>query len=130
MTTPDEQIFMLEVIDNVPYLRHDACPMPVRDVAEVSSNGSRQGRQGKTGGFAKIESWVVDSGAGHDLMSKHLANKKHVKQADEALRFWTANGVTEAKHVCQEKLSVLNEKVKAYLVKDTPAILSLGVRCM
>ena len=130
VVTPDKKIFLLEVIDNVPYLRHDAHPVPARDVAEVKTTGNRQRSRGKPGGFGKIESWVLDSGAGHDLMSRCLANKKSVKKAEETLTFWTANGRTNAAQVCEEKLSVLNEKVKAYLLKDTPTILSLGVRCM
>ena len=130
VVTPGGEIFLLEVIDNVPYLRQDACPMPARDTAEVRSTGNRTRSHGRPGGFGKIESWVLDSGAGHDLMSKRLANKKAVKRADDALMFWTANGRIDATHVCEENLSVLNERVRAYLVKDTPAILSLGVRCM
>ena len=96
----------------------------------VKTTGSRQRSSGKPGGFGKIESWVFDSGAGPELMSRCLANKKSVKKAEETLTFWTANGRTNTAQVCEEKLSVLNEKVKAYLLKDTPAILSLGVRCM
>ena len=47
VVTPDEKIFLLDVIDNVPYLRQDAYPMPARDIAEVKTNGNRQMSRGK-----------------------------------------------------------------------------------
>ena len=54
VTTPGGELFMLEVLDNVPYLRHDATPVPVRDTAEIRTDGARYGGRKNTGGFKKI----------------------------------------------------------------------------
>ena len=59
-------------------------------------------------------------------MSKRLASRKFVKKAEETLTFWTANRKTDATYICEEKALGL----KRAGVKDTLAILSLGIRCM
>ena len=128
--TPNNEIFVLEVIDNIPYLRHDACPLPPRDTGGIATTGSRQVSRGKPNGLSRVESWIIDSGSGHDLMSGYLAGKKAIRKAVVPLSFSTANGVTDTDKVCDDKLSVLNERVRVYLLKNTPAVLSLGARCM
>ena len=130
MITPNNEIYVLEVIDNIPYLRLDACPSPPRDTGEIATAGSRQASRGKPNGFSRVESWIVDSGSGHDLMSGYLAGRRAIRKAFMPLSFFTANGITNADKVCDDKLAVLNERVRAYLLENTPAVLSLGARCM
>ena len=130
MITPQNEIHVLEVIDNIPYLRHDAIPSVALDTAGVSTAGGRQPNRGRPGGLGRVESWIIDSGSGHDLMAGYLADPKAVHKAFVPLSFFTANGVTHADKVCEDKLIVLNERVKAYLLDSTPAVLSLGARCM
>ena len=130
MITPKNEIFVLEVIDNVPYLRADACPSPPLGLGGIATSGQRQMSRGKYNGLSRVDSWIMDSGSGHDLMSRYLAGKKAIRKAVTPLSFFTANGVADADKVCDDRLSVLNERVRAYLLDNTPAVLSLGARCM
>ena len=63
-------------------------------------------------------------------MSRGLADASKTHRASKSLDFFTANGITSATEVCDDKLPVLGERVQAYVLDDTPSVLSLGARCM
>ena len=51
-------------------------------------------------------------------------------QCSQSFVIYTANGTTVANKMRSGKLPALGEDVKAYALNDTPAVLSLGARCM
>ena len=79
-----------------------------------------------------ITLWLVDTGCGHDLVSKAdvYAVKRFLKAAPEVITFQTANGPSVADHVCPLRFDELDEDIEPYVLKDTPSVLSIGFRCM
>ena len=79
-----------------------------------------------------IKIWLVDTGCGHDLIGKNeVASSGGVcRPAGETLTFNTANGKTEALEQACYKSAELNEEIDAYVLDSTPAVISVGKRCM
>ena len=79
-----------------------------------------------------IRIWLVDTGCGHDLIGKtEVASSGGVcRPAKESLTFNTANGKTVALEQASYKSAELNEEIDAYVLDSTPAVISVGKRCM
>ena len=79
-----------------------------------------------------IKIWLVDTGCGHDLIGKtEVASSGGVcRPAKESLTFNTANGKTIALEQASYQSAELNEEIDAYVLDSTPAVLSVGKRCM
>ena len=78
-------------------------------------------------------SWLVDSGSEQDLISKsmlHQVNASECKPAPNPVTLTTANGFTEATEVADVRIKSLLEKCLPYVLEQTPAVLSVGTRCM
>ena len=76
--------------------------------------------------------WLVDTGCGHDLAG-YPSVKNHpgvVSLADHVMTFRTANDYTSATEQAHIPVPMLNETVKAWLLKSTPAVLTVGGRTM
>ena len=86
--------------------------------------------QGKP--VASVELWLVDTGCGHDLISKaDIAKlKKFIRQAERPITFITANGQTYANEVVDVFLQEFGDKISPYILNNTPAVVSVGFRCM
>ena len=56
--------------------------------------------------------------------------KKVVKESDKPLTFNTANGKTNALEVAHLYCNDLAEEIEPYELENTPAVLTLGRRCM
>ena len=56
--------------------------------------------------------------------------KKVVKESDKPLTFNTENGKTNALEVAQLYCNELTEEIEPYVLENTPAVLTVGKRCM
>ena len=57
-------------------------------------------------------------------------NAKNCRAAEHPISLITANGSTEANEVADVKLPALPDPVQPYLLDQTPAVLSVGTRCV
>ena len=83
LVRPDGYIVVLEVHDDVPYLTDDCEVIPPSGTKRtVQSSGAvtKDSYRGKSA-FDVVESWVMDSGSGHDLMTASLAEKRRIRKA-------------------------------------------------
>jgi len=79
-----------------------------------------------------VKKWIFDSGCGVDLVSKKdIKGFEHkIRDADEPLVFRTANGRTEAESTIKIPCKEIGCSVNAYVLQNTPAVVSMGKRCM
>ncbi len=79
-----------------------------------------------------IKIWLVDTGCGHDLIGKNevASSGGKCRPAKESLTFNTANGKTVALEQASYQSTELNEEIDAYVLDSTPAVMSVGKRCM
>ena len=78
-------------------------------------------------------SWLIDSGSESDLVSKGMlrdVSAQNCTAAEHPISLVTANGSTEASEVADVKLSALPDPVQPYVLDPTPAVLSVGTRCV
>ena len=79
-----------------------------------------------------IKIWLIDTGCGHDLIGKtEVASSGGVcRPAKESLTSNTANGKTFALEQASYQSAEFNEEIDAYVLDSTPAVISVGKRCM
>ena len=74
--------------------------------------------------------WIADTGAAQDLLSRTDAQNWSIYESSQPLKFATANGNifgTEQAHV---KIKQTDSIVPPYVLDETPAMLSVGMRCL
>lgn len=79
--------------------------------------------------IAKIARRIVESGASDHIISrKHLTKKemKSIRKAETSMQFQTANKTTETDDIVDYCASDLGITVTAWVVQDSPPLLSLG----
>ena len=75
--------------------------------------------------------FIMDSGCGHDLIARKKVDRVDMDMYDdEVVNVHTANGVTSTSKMTDIKFDVFEESVKAYVLDDTPSVLSMGKRCL
>ena len=80
---------------------------------------------------AKDRRFVLDSGSGHDLISARKAERMNLKmRACDPIVFHTANGSTATSKEAEIDLGTFDMTSQAYVLDDTPSVMSLGKRCM
>ena len=81
---------------------------------------------------ASVKYWLADTGCGYDLVArKHVAKfTDKIKQTDNPIMFNTANGMTDATNDILLRVEELDEDVEPYVLDSTPAVLSVGRRCV
>ena len=74
----------------------------------------------------------MDTGCGHDLIGKNevASSGGKCRPAKESLTFNTANGKMIALEQASYQSTELNEEIDAYVLDSTPAVISVGKRCM
>ncbi len=79
-----------------------------------------------------IDLWIMDTGCGHDLVSIQAIRNlvKLIQKARRANTLYTANDRTPATDVIDLFVKELGETVEPYVLASTPAVLSVGLRCM
>ena len=78
-------------------------------------------------------SWLVDSGAAVDLVrSRDIPAEMSPMygMAERPISLSTANGLIESKETVALQIPSIGETIDAYVVEDTPPVLSLGRMCM
>ena len=79
------------------------------------------------------EQFIADTGAGVNLMSKDELDsraKRRVEKLKTPLRLNTANGVIAADEVLPMELPVMDDTLDFVLLENTPAVVSVGERCV
>ena len=74
----------------------------------------------------------MDTGCGHDLISQKKIAKRDLETlvTPEPISFQTANGITDTDLVSNFQTESFAEPINAYVLDDTPSVLSIGKRCM
>ena len=75
--------------------------------------------------------WLMDTGSGLHLIPKVLATafKEHIRKRKK-IKLSTANGPMIVNEELPIHVSSLDEKTKAVILPDTPAVLSVGLLCV
>ena len=98
-----------------------------------------EGRYGKRGNTMCItvpveerdKRFILDSGSGHDLISSTRISRMDLPTYDDkVVNFHTANGVTCSTKRSSIKFEAFNEPAEAYILEDTPSVISMGKRCV
>ena len=80
---------------------------------------------------AKDRRFILDSGSGHDLISARKAERMNLKRRTcDPIMFHTANGSTATQTEAEIDLGTFDMTSQAYVLDDTPSVMSLGKRCM
>ena len=80
---------------------------------------------------AKDRRFILDSGSGHDLISARKAERMNLKQRTcDPIMFHTANGSAATQTKAEIDLGTFDMTSHAYVLDDTPSVMSLGKRCM
>ena len=80
---------------------------------------------------AKDRRFILDSGSGHDLISARKAERMNLKKRTcDPIMFHTANGSTATQTEAEIDLGTFDVTSQAYVLDDTPSVMSLGKRCM
>ena len=77
--------------------------------------------------------WLVDTGSEQDLISEGMlktAKATNRRVSDTPICLATANGSTRADEMADVKVDALHQPFSPYILEETPAVLSVGVRCM
>ena len=76
--------------------------------------------------------FLMDTGCGHDLISQRKVEKNGLGTlvSEEAISFQTASGVTNTDLISNFQTESFTEPINAYVLDDTPSVLSVGKRCM
>ena len=82
--------------------------------------------------ISKRAKWLMDTGCGHDLIGRAKAKSLgfDIAQGDDEIVFQTANGSTSTSDVAEIVVDKLDKTVKPHVLDETPAVLSIGRRCM
>ena len=74
----------------------------------------------------------MDTGCGHDLISKNRANKLglNIEETDNPMSFFTANAVTSTNDVAKIHFDEFGITHSPYVLEESPSVLSVGKKCM
>ena len=105
------------------------------DVTKLAKNreaATRKAQPAKATGKASVELWLVDTGCGSDLIEKYEVRnlKSFVTRAAKPITFVTANGRTSANDVARLFVEEFGHEIRPYILDSTPAVVSVGLRCM
>ena len=81
---------------------------------------------------AGLHQWIVDTGSEQDLVDTERAVtlQKRINPALTPINLSTANGPICADKIADFSIDQLNEVVTPYVLPSTPAVLSVGQRCL
>ncbi|MCV6575456.1 MAG: retropepsin-like domain-containing protein, partial [Cohaesibacter sp.] len=76
--------------------------------------------------------FIMDTGCGYDLISRRKATELDLPIIDgnDRMVFMTANGITETREVAKCSVDSFNEVAKPFVLDQSPAVFSVGMRCM
>ena len=71
--------------------------------------------------------WIVDTGSAQERVCRNMVHPSSIYDSDCPLDLTTANG---ASHQAEVHVSCLNKDINLYGLPDTPAVVSVGMRCL
>ena len=74
--------------------------------------------------------WIADTGSAHDLVSRHMLHSDEVSQSSKPVSLLTANGVFQANDQARVNVPMLGTDINPYVLEDSPAVVSVGQRCI
>ncbi len=82
--------------------------------------------------ISKKVKFIMDTGCGYDLISQRKAQELGLNtfQGNDRMVFMTASGITETREVAKCTVDSFNEEAKPFVLEQTPAVFSVGMRCM
>ena len=83
------------------------------------------------GASVAVNRWILDTGSGHDLVDEKQVSSIssiHYRKANATLQ--TAGGKVHVEWEVPMQVEELDEDIVPSVLKSTPAVLSLGKRCM
>ena len=80
----------------------------------------------------EIKEWLVDTGSGHDLIDATTAGKfqKWIRESPKTYKLHTAGGIRNVNQEVPLYVSQLGDKAVGLILPSTPAVLSMGRRCV
>jgi hypothetical protein len=74
--------------------------------------------------------WLMDTGCAHDLIGKKMAEGYTTSRLPRPFTFTTANGSVKSYQSVPMQSDSLECSINPFLLPETPAVLSVGRRCM
>ena len=74
--------------------------------------------------------WIADTGSAEDLLRDSTLPDEHGYMSDRPIKLLTANGESSSHKQGKVFIPELGRTIDPYLVQDTPAVISVGMRCM
>lgn len=98
----------------------------------VMKGNSDLGNANSTVKINKKVKFIMDTGCGYDLISQGKAKELDLEtyEGNDKMVFMTANGITETKEVAKCSVDSFIEEAKPFVLEQTPAVFSVGMRCM
>ena len=103
-----------------------------KDEDDDNEGNSNLGYAYSTVKISKKMKFIMDTGCGYDLISHRKARELDldVHEGNDRMVFLTANGITETREVAKCSVDSFQEEAKPFILEQTPAVLSVGMRCM
>ena len=103
-----------------------------RDENEDNEGNSDLANAQSTVKISKKVKFIMDTGCGYDLISQRKAIELGLKvqEGNDRMVFMTANGITETRDVAKCTVDSFGEEAKPFVLGQTPAVFSVGMRCM
>ena len=74
--------------------------------------------------------WIADTGSAQDLVCSKMIPNDLIYHSNEPLELITANGSQSADQQASIHIVCINKEVHPYVLPDTPAVISVGMRCI
>ena len=74
--------------------------------------------------------WIADTGSAQDLVCSKMIPEDVVYHSHEPLELITANGSQSADQQASVHIDCIDKEVHPYVLPDTPAVISVGMRCI
>ena len=74
--------------------------------------------------------WIADTGSAQDLVCSKMIPEEVVYHSPEPLELITANGSQSADQQASVHIDCIDKEVHPYVLPDTPAVISVGMRCI
>ena len=103
-----------------------------KDEDDDNKGNSDLGYAYSTVKISKKMKFIMDTGCGYDLISHRKARELDldIHEGNDRMVFLTANGITETREVAKCSVDSFQEEAKPFILEQTPAVLSVGMRCM
>ncbi len=104
----------------------------IKEEDDDNEGNSDLGHAYSTVKISKKMKFIMDTGCGYDLISQRKARELDldIHEGNDRMVFLTANGITETREVAKCSVDSFQEEAKPVGLVQTPAVLSVGMRCM